>query len=254
MKANVQAVLDAAQAQVGARSQPLRNNAYAAQVGHPGSAWAGSFLETVMRDAGEYSQPSLISTVSALAEYTRLGRIFPSPRPGDIVFYAFSTDGDFSQPHIGLVTDVGEWKTARSFKAIEGQTASGLKKGPQENDGVYERTRYAVDVLAFARPRYGVKSKKTPKVNGTGIAARIHLLQPGKLNGDVMRMQQALHATVGATGMKRGLFDAATASAVRRYQLRIGYTASEATGVPTVPTLQRLAMETQYAYLDAPVE
>lgn len=205
-----------------------------------------------MREAGENDQPSLISTVSALAEYHRLRRIFPSPRPGDIVFYAFSTDGDFSHPHVGLVTETRDWKTARTFKAVEGQTASGLKRGPQDEDGVYERTRREVDVLAFVRPRYGKKRKKAPKSNGKVITARIDMLQPGKLNGHVLRLQQALHATVGASGMKRGLFDEATASAVRRYQLRIGYTASEATGVPTVPTLQRLALETQYAYLRAP--
>jgi len=254
MKAKVQAVIEVARLNVGARSQPNKNNSYAALSGHPGQAWAGSFMDSVLRNAGEFTQPSLISTVSALAEYTRAGRIFPSPLPGDLVFYAFSTDGDFAQPHVGLVTDTRDWKRKRVFSAVEGQTASGLKRGPQEDDGVYERLRHETDVLVFVRPRYGAKAKKARGDNGKVVTGQVHMLQPGKRNGQVLRMQQALHLTVGAGGMTRGLFDDATVSAMRRYQLRIGYTASEATGTPTVQTLQRLAFDSQNVFLTAPVQ
>ncbi len=246
MKVQVQNLIDQARSHVGNRSRAQKINPYGAAVGQDGQAWAGSFLEVVFRESGEKGQPNLVSTTAALGEFTRSNRIFRVPKAGDLVFYNFSTDHAFAQLHIGLVTDVSKWKKTGAFRVVEGQTASGLPKGPQESDGVYERTRYGTDVLAFARPKYG--KTLTVSVPDTGPFVQPANVQPGKRGKSVVLLQSALNDAVGAVGMLRGTFDAPTVSAVARFQRYIGYTGERANGQPDETTLRRLALETKYKY------
>lgn len=246
-QARIENVVAHARDHIGERSRVNKVNPYGAQVGYDGQAWAGSYLEMVMRWAGERGLPSLVSTASALSVFHREGRISVSPQVGDIVFYAFSTDHQFAQPHIGLVTDVSQWKLNGAFRAVEGQTASGLPRGPQENDGIYERTRFSTDVLAFARPAYG-DTEITEEPESGVPAVRPAQFQPNKVSKACVYLQTALHETVGARGMTRGKFDAATRSAVAAYQRRIGYVGDAASGLPDGTTLRRLAADTSYRY------
>lgn len=237
--------METARKHIGYRSRAQKVNTYGAKLNMDGQAWAGAFLETVIRESGERGLPSFTSTTAALREFTRSNLLFRVPRVGDIVFYAFSTDNPLGQPHVGLVTDVSRWKADGLFKAIEGQTESGLPRGPQEADGVYERIRYATDVLTFARPNYNGETGKTVH-NSTAPFIRVPNVQPGKTGKSVVLLQQALADAVGASGMIKGKFDNATASAVAAYQRRIGYL--NANGVPDVTTLSRLAYDTRGQY------
>ena len=239
-------VLQLAESNVGYRARAQKSNVYGQELGQDGSPWAGAFLETVMRDAGELSLPSLVHTTSALAEFVRTNRIYKNPKPGDLAFFAYSTDGPFSQPHIGLVTDITRWKSDGEFRAISGQIASGLSKGPQNEDGVYERLHMNTEILAFARPRYGKNVRV--KVDETAPALQPSQLQFGKSTKATVLLQTALAETVGARGMVRGKFDTPTKLAVASYQRKIGYGSDDAIGQINVTTLSRLALETSYRY------
>ena len=91
-RARVDALIETAREHVGYRSRAMRVNQYGQRLGLDGQPWAGIFLETVMRDAKELTQPSLVHTASALAAYARAGREFRVPKVGDLVFYAFASE------------------------------------------------------------------------------------------------------------------------------------------------------------------
>jgi hypothetical protein len=243
--ARVDALIETAREQVGYRSRAMRVNQYGARLALDGQPWAGIFLETVMRDAKELTQPSLVHTASALAAYARAGREFRVPKIGDLVFYAFPSESGFGQPHIGLVTDVTDWKITGSFKAIEGNTASGLSKGPQDPDGVYERTRFSTDVLTFVRPKYeSIGGKVMPQAE-----LSIHPSHITRKNVKaITAIQLALADTVGARGLTKGVPDAAMKSAVQAYQRRIG---APDNGVIDDVFIVRLALDTEFKYFKA---
>ena len=243
---NTETVIETARQHVGYRSRAQRVNQYGAQLGSDGMPWAGAFLEIVMREAREHTLPNLNNTASALAEFTRLNRNFRVPQVGDLVFYGFNTDGPFTQPHIGIVTDVSKWKTDGMFKAIEGQTASGMPKGPQESDGVYERRRYATDVLTFVRPKYGVTTKQGAMSEFVVHPSDVHR-KSGKA---ITAVQLALADAVGAQGMAKGVADGHWVSAVQAYQRRIG---AQPTGIVDEVFLARLSLDTNYRYFSPKV-
>jgi hypothetical protein len=246
-QARVAHLIETAREQVGYRSRAQRVNQYGQRLGLDGQPWAGIFLETVMRDAKELTQPSLVHTASALAAYARAGREFRVPRVGDLVFYGFPSEGQYGQPHIGLVTDVSAWKIEASFKAIEGNTASGMSKGPKDPDGVYERVRFATDVLTFVRPKYqDLRVNKTPMSD-----LKIHPSHVTRKSGKaVTAIQLALADTVGARGLAKGVIDAPMKSAIQAYQRRIG---APDTGQIDTAFLVRLAMDTDFQYFVADI-
>lgn len=137
----------------GYRSHPNRESVFGREVGYAGDPWAGSFINEALRECG-LLETSFISTTAALAWYVKHNRVFTEdPRPGDIVFYAFPSVRGFEQPHVGLVTETVNFAESGEFRALEGETGSGLSRGNQDSDGVFERVRYQPDVAAFIRPR-----------------------------------------------------------------------------------------------------
>lgn len=200
--------------------------------------------------------PSTISTASALAELIADGRNFRVPRVGDLAFYAFGT-GPFSQPHIGLVSGVADYARTRSFTAIEGQVSSGMPRGNQDANGVFERTRFESDVLLFARPEYTeITAKDTDDViqaNRPESWVRTGMFLYGKLDtaksNPTERVQLALAATVGLHEAERSRYDAPTRAAYARWQRRCGLTGADASGMPDKDTLQRLGTETNLFYV-----
>lgn len=240
------AVIETARTHVGYRARAQKVSIYGAKYNVDGQPWAGSFIETVMRESGERGQPAFVSTTAALAEYVRLNRIYSNPKPGDIVFFAYSTDGSFTQPHVGLVTDTEKWKSTASFKAISGQTQSGLPRGPQESDGVYERQNFASEVLAFARPKYGATPIATPPEHV--LAIHPGQFVRGKSTNATVFIQQALFDVQGTTGFNRARYDAHTASAIAQFQRHIGYHGEFANGQLDETTLRRLALESGFRY------
>lgn len=237
--------LELAKSYLGYRATPGGKNDFAVRTGYTatGVPWSGSFIDCVAYDAG-VKIPACVYSPNGLAEFIYQRRWRERPKPGDIVFYSFSLDGNFGMPHVGIVTNTDGWKTEDSFIAIEANICSGLPRASTVNDGIYERTRWKYEVLGFCRPDFKQRPAKDPKMMTGKPDVLVSQLLPGKRHGSVEILQRALVVAVGLKDYERGKFDASTQRAYARFQRLIGMAGSDANGVPTQATLTRLALET----------
>lgn len=254
-------LLDTARQYLGYKSELGNRTIFGAKVGYETAPWSGAFIDVIFRESGVHV-PSCVYTPTALAEFIKNGQLFQTPKPGDVVFFNFSSTAAsaFNAPHAGIVTDVREFASTGKFLTIEGDTAT----SKQTSNGVYSKTRYAADVIGFGRPaqfnrKLSVFSLLINLVKKLAVtreldAESLYLLtndselklaslQPGKRNRDVEVVQVALHMTVGLTGATRGTWDAATLNAFINFQRSIGYVGAAADGIPTAQSLQRLAQD-----------
>jgi len=239
-----QAFLAEAASHVGYQARSNGHSTYAEITGHAGMPWAGAFVDVVARNAG-IDLPSHVQTAAALANFQRTGRLYNNPRPGDIAFFNFSSEDAYGMPHCGIVTDVDHFARHGMFQTIEGQTASGTPKGGQVADGVYKRTRYAYDVIGFARPKFKELPAADPGKLPTNLV-KSSIMRPGLKHPQVQLVQLALAVTVGLRGAPKNEYDHKTQRALAAYQREIGFVGSEAEGVSNLSTLQRLGAETGY--------
>lgn len=237
--------LELAKSYLGYRATPGGKNDFAVRTGYTatGVPWSGSFIDCVAYDAG-VKIPACVYSPNGLAEFIYQRRWRERPKPGDIVFYSFSLDGNFGMPHVGIVTNTDGWKTEDSFIAIEANICSGLPRASTVNDGIFERTRWKYEVLGFCRPDFKQRPAKDPKMMTGKPDVLVSQLLPGKRHGSVEILQRALVVAVGLKDYERGKFDASTQRAYARFQRLIGIAGSDANGVPTQATLTRLALET----------
>lgn len=234
-------IIEHAQTYVGMRSRAFKANGFGEKFRVSGKPWDGAYLETVLRELGYTCGVSLVSSTAALGYFNRENRIFRVPKAGDLVFFAWSTDGDgFGPPHVGLVTDASEFKKTGLFRTVEGMIDPGTPRGHKEQDGVYERVRTVSDVLAFARPVYTVIPKPlAPTLTvGSEEYVRVSDFRLGKSNRSTVLLQTALFKTIGAYGFEKGKFDRQTQSAVLRFQRECGF--METDGMPDEKTLMEL--------------
>jgi hypothetical protein len=240
----LQAFLTEAASHLGYRSHAGRVSFYGERNGYSGQPWSGSFIDYVAK-VTDVDIPSCVYPPAAAANFLRTGRLYVNPKPGDIVFFNFSTGGHFEMPHVGIVIDVTGVTFNGSFKTIEANIDTGLAKGPQDRNGIFERTRYLTDVIAFGRPNFsrsrlkeGDPDPSLPPVN----LARVLSLKPCL---DVELIQLALAEEVGLRNAKRGTYDAQTKSAFANFQRKIGYVGDDATGIPDRKSLEALAIKTK---------
>lgn len=255
---------EAASAYTGYTSRDV-NNTFAIDTGYTGGfQWDGSFIDRIFKDAKAASSlPSHVNTATALGFYIKNGWLRTKPTVGDLVFYSFPTASQtvsFDPPHVGIVTDVSKWKTDRIFKAIEGQVNSGLPKAPTDDNGVYERTRYATDVLTFVRiPNRYLHVAQATDIGTT--AATSHIVRPAHLercfgikqaatakpefrkSTELVQVALANHPGIQLQNADRGIFNGKTRSALAAFQRLQGFPAAECTGDPNIRTLQLLAAE-----------
>lgn len=238
---NTERVLQTAENYVGFRSRALRTNDFGAKAGHNTEIWAGSFVQVVLRESDCYFPVHFSNTAGAL-EYAHLRNLtVKTPRAGDIVFYTFSTDGSFTQPHVGIVTDVEKWKKQGIFQAIEGETApNSSRKHPQPADGVWKRTRYATEVAEFVRMQDWKpgNAKKAP-----GISTVDHDYTYLGRGEHIETVQRALEDVFGSRirAVRKGVWDAPTSHAYAQWQRITGHTP---TGLPDIDSLVFLGVET----------
>lgn len=250
-------IINRAKEYVGFRSRAQKVNGFGAASGMNGTYWDGSFIETVLREEKLTAGSSLVSTTAALAAFVRENRLYQKPRPGDIAFFAWSTDDNgLGQPHVGIVTEVKDWKKLGKIRTVEGQASSGLPRGPKEPDGVYERTRYAPEVIGFARPKYRTVTSAPNREEGEEGAVLRPSTVPQKITEEygnsTVLLQLALHKVTGVSGLNRGVYDQHTRAAMSDFQRRIGYT-DGATGFADYRTLSALAAQTSGEYFTAAV-
>jgi hypothetical protein len=233
---------------LGYRSQAGRVSTYGERIGYTGQPWSGSFIDYVAK-VTDVDIPSCVYPPAALANFVRTGRLFVNPKPGDVVFFNFSTGAHFEMPHVGIVIDVTGVTFNGSFKTIEANIDTGLPNGPQDRNGIFERTRYLTDVIGFGRPNFSrSRLKDLPEEELTGNTGRtVNLARVLSLKPclDVEILQLALAEEVGLRNAKRGFYDAQTKSAFANFQRKIGYVGDDATGVPDRKSLEALAIKTK---------
>jgi hypothetical protein len=253
-------------------------NIFGQKVGYDSRQWAGAFIDVCAKEAG-LQLPSFVYTPSALAEFLRQGNFSREARPGSIAIYNFSSETGhaadaFGMPHAGIVVDVREFKSTGRFITVEGNTeGAGVY---QKKDGVHQRIRTINDVVIFCHPNFdGSMHKKTfnerlmawmdrgrTELDGSDyaeIAAAskepVKLLmnseiKHGDRNRRVETIQLALATVTDLRGCELGKWDALTAAACSRYQRMIGFVGKDATGLPDLNTLRRLARETGLFKID----
>lgn len=265
--ARAQEFIQAAKNYLGYVAGPMLRNQFGERVGYNSQPWAGAFIDVVARESGLHL-PSCVYTAAGLAELAKNGLVRSRPRPGDLVFFAFPSENAasaFSMPHVGIVIDVREFKSTGRFLTIEGNVRPPNAKYGQDTDGVHQRVRHQGDVLAFVRvtknggllpgkllTKLIAKLSSTARLDATALeeAAREQktvvtaALKPGLRNRSIEVVQLALGVTVNLKSATPGTWDAATANAFARYQRRIGYVGTDASGNVDRPSLQRLATET----------
>lgn len=265
-KALISAFIATARKYNGYTSELLGRNVFGQRVGYDAQPWAGAFIDVVARESG-LRLPSFTYVPAGLAACVRTGNISRTPRAGDIAVYAFSsnTASAFSSPHCGIVADTRNFKRTGEFLAIEGDTTG--TGAYQNKNGVHQRIRSLNEVVLFCRPvtpgmsGLHLLTKLVQKLTG-GAPDRVELqtineaasspkeirlpklLAARTKNTDIERVQLALSLVTDLKGADRGKWDAATASAFANFQRTIGRVGSDASGMPDLPTLQRLSKET----------
>ena len=257
-------------------------NIFGQKVGYDAQPWAGAFIDVCAKEAG-LQLPSFVYTPAALAEFIRDGNFSREARPGSVAIYNFSSNvghaaDTFGMPHAGIVVDVREFSSTGRFIAVEGNTEGTTTY--TKKDGVHQRIRTINDVVVFCHPTWTVDRglavhKKTfnerlmawmdrgrTEFDGSDYAEivaaskdPVKLLMNGEIkHGDrnkrVETIQLALATVTDLRGCEPGKWDAITAAACSRYQRMIGFVGKDATGLPDLNTLRRLARETGLFKID----
>jgi hypothetical protein len=255
-------------------------NIFGQKVGYDARQWSGAFVDVCAKEAGLHL-PSFVYTPAALAEFIRSGNFSREARPGSIAIYNFSSEvgqaaEQFGMPHVGIVIDVREFYETGRFVTVEGNTeGSGVY---QKKDGVHQRMRSINDVLIFCHPKFDDGQRAAGKTfnerlmawmdrgrtkfDGSDLvelqqAAKepVKLLinseiRPGDRNKKIEIIQLALATVTDLRGAQPGKWDGITTAACSRYQRMIGFVGKDATGLPDVNTLKRLASETGLFTID----
>lgn len=242
-------VLEQAQAWLGFTANPNGRTPFGERSGYDGTVWAGSFIDTIFRDAG-LTIPSCVYPPSGLAEFNKQGRLNQRPRPGDIAFFVFPTGETFGVPHVGLVVDTSRWNSDGLVGTIEGNINSGLPKADVHVMGVYRRVRSKHEIIGFGNPTHRPGDKKSPTGQRAGL--QLSSIRPGRRNKSIGLVQLALANVTGGLGrFIPDLFDGSTQHAYARWQRQIGYANDRATGIPDAASLQLLGETTKKFQLDA---
>lgn len=242
------------------------NNIFLIDAGYSGTfQWDGAFIDRVLKDAAASSGlPVHANVISALGFYIKNGWVHTRPKPGDLVFYNFALNGgtaSFDPQHIGLVLKTDAWKTDSRFTAVEGNVDSGLPRGPRDNNGVYERTRYATDVLAFVRIPKRYLGVAVAEPTDIPAATTLHIIKPAHLNRcataatsmtakpefrrsvELVQLALASHPGVQLQNADRGVFNSKTTAALAAFKRISGAAPAACNGEPNVESLAALAAQ-----------
>lgn len=240
----VDRLISAARDNLGYRARPFKDSVFGLQAGYGGQQWDGAFLESVRR-AADFGGPSLVSSNAALAWFVQHNLLYPRPKAGDVAFFAFSVDGEFGQPHVGLVTEVLK---RRFFRVLEGQVSSGTRNGNPLPEEVCERIRHRADVIGFGRlPDVHGNSGGAASERATPV--RLSDLLDGRHPAEVEAVQTALSLRVPLHDATRGKYDAVTQAAMWKFQRERGLLAEH--GKPSIGALRLLADETGIIHAEA---
>ena len=180
-----QELVNIARNEVGVKENPANSNNvkyntwyYGKSVSGAAYPWCAAFVSWCFKSAQGLC-PKTASCLTMLQWFEGKGQTVTDPRPGDIVFFHYSTNARRTN-HVGIVIGV----EGKIIRTIEGNTSV----TSNDNGGsVMERMRNK-NIVAYARPKYSGDVKKSNEeialevINGewgTGVVRRQKLTQAG---------------------------------------------------------------------------
>jgi len=257
---------------IGLTARPNTNQFLIKHAGLSGNwQWDGIFVDYVLDQT--FSQleiptnknllPDHRDVSAALTFYIRSGLLKTKrrPAPGDLAFFAYGTQETgsthFLASRAAIVSNNEHWLDHGALQVIEGNVNSGQPRGSQEWNGVFERTRYAADLIGYVRIpswmwRKTAASASTPA--SAEVTVRPALLQrcsssatsktataEARAATETVQLALAAHPASNLRNADRAVFNAKTRAALSAYQRFIGLPSEKCDGQPDVFTLQQLA-------------
>jgi len=133
----------------------------------------------------------------------------------------------------------GEWKPGVACDEMHIEVGQAWQVG--RSIGVRD-FQYVQAHLHHASPTAAPKPKPAPKPAPSYGSVHLAWLKPGLTNGDVKRLQTALHSAGYKPGPINGTYDAQTRAAVRALQLHLGFKGADADGIPGAKSLAALKL------------
>lgn len=239
--------------------------------------WDGIFVDYVLdqtlKQLGLPSNKSYLpdhrDVSAALSFYIRSGLLrtparTSAPAPGDIAFFAYSTQETgstaFLSSRAAVIISAEHWREHGALQVVEGNVNSGQPRGSQEWNGVFERTRYASDLIGYVKipswmlRRAGAGAEELPSNISYEVTVRPALLQrcaspatsktasaEARKATETVQLALAAHPASNLRNADRAVFNAKTRAALAAYQRFIGLPSEKCDGSPDVFTLQQLA-------------
>ena len=233
-KVTAETILNIARAEVGTAATNYKKCKYNTDFyGYVVSAswadWCAVFIWWIFHKAGADSLLYVKTAGCGVlgAAFNNRGRFFKSGfKPGDVVFFHWSSDksesvpGAYSLDHVGIIEKVN---ADGSYTTIEGNTGGG-------NGAVMRRTRYASQISGVARPDYDgagsgttgnaeVKAVQTWLNSGYKAGLTVDGLYGGRTELALVKaLQTELNAAYKAGLEVDGVYGAKTAAAIRDLQ------------------------------------
>lgn len=196
-----------AKAEIGVKEYPPGSNQvkynnwmYGRNASEP---WCASFVAWCFKGTGLV--PKTASCLNMLEWFERRGQIVKEPKPGDIVFFHYSTNARRTN-HVGIVVGVD----GKIIKTIEGNTSV------SSNDSggcVMSRSRNK-NIVAYARPKYS-DNGTTPSI----INKKRPTLRIGSKGEDVLYLHKQLKKCGYGVDPKSDYFSSLTDLCVQNFQV-----------------------------------
>jgi len=142
--------------EIGTKESPANSNnvkyntwLYGKPVNGSAYPWCAAFVSWCFRTAQNIC-PKTASCLNMLEWFERNGQIVKNPKPGDIVFFKYATNGRRTN-HVGIVESVEGY----TINTIEGNTSA----TSADNGGKVLRRKRKTNIVAFARPKYTAEVK-----------------------------------------------------------------------------------------------
>lgn len=276
---------ETASSYIGLTARPNTNQFLTQYAGLSGNwQWDGIFVDYVLDQmfkqldiqSNKSFLPNHRDVSAALSFYIRNGQLRTGrrPAPGDIAFFAYGTQETgstaFLSPRAAIITSAEHWRDHGALQVVEGNVNSGQPRGSQEWNGVFERTRYAADLIGYVKiPSWILRSssfsssfssssskKKTAPsdISSEKLTVRPALLQrcaspatsktasaEARKATETVQLALAAHPASNLRNADRAVFNAKTRAALAAYQRFIGLPSEKCDGSPDVFTLQQLS-------------
>jgi len=144
-------LLTIAKNEIGTKESPANSNnvkyntwIYGKEVTGSAYPWCAAFVSWCFRNAQGLC-PKTASCLNMLSWFEKNNQVVKNPKPGDIVFFKYSTNSRRTN-HVGIVESVDGY----TINTIEGNTSS----ISADNGGKVLRRKRKTNIVAFARPKY----------------------------------------------------------------------------------------------------